>query len=172
MERRSNRSRKPKIHFDDQIAQSSKPSKPSTVPKVSAKPTKPTAKSNEKPLKLPTNLPVSDPIEDLCSQTAKLDIKAKKKAKSDEIARLTKLGFQGVLEEVKPLEEVKFEPFNPGDHREPKVNIPSNIDPADPLALLDLFITPKMYATIAENTNLYAISKNAPIAPTKSSSQY
>jgi hypothetical protein len=29
-----------------------------------------------------------------------------------------------------------------------------------------------MYAIIAENTNLYAISKNAPIAPTKSSSRY
>ena len=29
-----------------------------------------------------------------------------------------------------------------------------------------------MYATIAENTNLYAISKNAPTAPTKLNSRY
>jgi hypothetical protein len=93
-------------------------------------------------------------------------------AKSTEIARLSKLGFQGVLEEIKPLKEVEFEPFILGDHREPKVNIPSNIDTTDPLALLDLFIPPEMYAIIAENTNLYAISKNAPIARTKSNSRY
>ena len=43
------------------------------------------------------------------------------------------------MEEAKPLKDVQFEPFNPGDHREPKVNFPSNIDPTDPLALLDLF---------------------------------
>ena len=40
------------------------------------------------------------------------------------------------------------------------------------MALLDLFIPPEMYAIIAENTNLYAISKNAPIARTKSNSRY
>jgi hypothetical protein len=197
-ERRSNRSRKPKIHFDE-IAQpsgpskpskplskpSKAPSKPSTAPNASTKPTPttkptekppPTAKSNAKPSKSPTNLPISDPVEDLYSQTAKLDIKAdikaKKQAKLAEIARLSKLGFQGVLEEIKPLKEVEFEPFILGDHREPKVNIPSNIDTTDPLALLDLFIPPEMYATIAENTNLYAISKNAPMARTKSNSRY
>jgi hypothetical protein len=70
------------------------------------------------------------------------------------------------------LKEVEYEPLILGDHREPKVNIPSNIDSTDPLALLDLFIPPAMYAIIAENTNLYAISKNASIAPTKSSSRY
>jgi len=63
-----------------------------------------------------TNLPILDPIEGLSSQITKLDIKAKKKAKSDEIARLTKLGFQGVLEEIKPLKEVEFEPLVLGDH--------------------------------------------------------
>jgi hypothetical protein len=56
-----------------------------------------------------------------------------KKAKSDEISRLTKLGFQGVLKEI------EYKPLILGDHRAPKVNIPSNIDAADPLALLDLF---------------------------------
>jgi hypothetical protein len=76
------------------------------------------------------------------------------------------------LEEIKPLKEVEFEPFILGDHREPKVNIPSNIDTTDPLALLDLFIPPEMYATIVANTNLYAISKNAPMARTKSNSRY
>jgi hypothetical protein len=70
------------------------------------------------------------------------------------------LGLKGVMEEAKPLKDVQFEPFNPGDHREPKVNIPSNIDTMDPLALLDLIIPPEIYAIIAENTNSYAISRN------------
>ena len=81
-ERRSNRSRKPKIHFDE-IAQPSGPSKPSkapskpfTTPKASIKPTPttkptekppPTAKSNAKPSKSPTNLPILDLVEDLYS---------------------------------------------------------------------------------------------------------
>jgi hypothetical protein len=86
--------------------------------------------------------------------------------KAIEIARLKALGFKGVMEEVKPLKDVQFEPFNPRDHREPKVNIPSNIDPTDLLALLDLFIPPKIYIIIAENTNLYAIAYNAPTVAT------
>ena len=52
-ERRSNRSRKPKVHFDDQIAQPSRPSKSSRAPKALAKPTKSTAKPTAKPLKPP-----------------------------------------------------------------------------------------------------------------------
>ena len=63
-------------------------------------------------------------------------------------------------------EDVVFEPFSPGIPRDPEVNIPSNIDATDPLALLDLFITPEMYAIIAENTNLYAIANDAPTART------
>ena len=176
--RRSNRSRKPKIYFDE-IVQPSRPSKPSIKPTASTKPP-PATKSSRTPLESPLDPPLESPIDpqildlvkDLCSQTAKLDIKAKKKAKSDEIGRLTKLGFQGVLEEIKPLKEVEYEPLILGDHREPKVNIPSNIDSTDPLALLDLFIPPIIYTTITENTNLYAISKNAPTAPTKSNSRY
>jgi hypothetical protein len=120
-DRRSNRSRKPKVHFDE-IVQSLGPSKPSTAPKkplttpkASTKPL-PTTKSSKTPLELPTDLLILDLVEELCSQTAKLDIKAKKKAKSDEISRLTKLGFQGVLEEIKPLKEVKYEPLILGDH--------------------------------------------------------
>ena len=77
-ERRSNRSRKPKIHFDNQITQSSRPSNPSIASKASGKPTNPTtkptqkplppaAKFNEKPSKSSTNLPILDPVEDLCS---------------------------------------------------------------------------------------------------------
>ena len=160
IERRSNRSRKPKIHFDE-IVQSSGPSKPSNAPKKPSKTSKcstkppPTAKSSktlsETPLETPLDTldpPILDPIEELCSQIAELDIKAKKKAKSDEISRLTKLGFHGVLVEVKPLKEVEFEPFVPGDHQEPKLNIPSNIDPTDPLALLDLFIPTTIYAVM------------------------
>src|SRR6266536_1307604 len=52
-ERRSNRPRKPKVHFDDQIAQPSRPSKSSRAPKALAKPTKSTAKPTAKPLKPP-----------------------------------------------------------------------------------------------------------------------
>jgi hypothetical protein len=173
-ERRSIRSRKPKVHFDNQIAQSLEPSKPSIASKVSIK-TKPTVKPTTKPAAStkpfatePSNL---DLIQELCSQTEGLEIteKAKKKTKSEEIARLTKLGFHGILAEMKPLKEVEFEPFVPGDHREPKLNIPSNIDPTDPLALLDLFISVAIYATIAENTNLYTIVYNV---PTSTTSQY
>ena len=94
------------------------------------------------------------------------DPKTKKKAKAVEIARLTALSLQGIIEEAKPLKEVQFEAFDPGDYREPKINIPNSIDPTSPLELLDLFIPPKLYTTIAENTNLYAIVHNAPIAPT------
>jgi hypothetical protein len=36
--------------------------------------------------------------------------------------------------------DVEFEPFEIGDHLDPKPNIPSNIDASNPLALLDLFI--------------------------------
>ena len=47
-ERRSNRSRKPKVHFDDQIAQSG-PSELSIASNVPAKPIKPAPKSTKKP---------------------------------------------------------------------------------------------------------------------------
>jgi hypothetical protein len=100
------------------------------------------------------------------------DPKAKKKAKAAEIARLKALGLKGVIEEVKPLKDVQFEPFNPGHYQELKVNIPSNIDPTDPLALLDLFIPPEIYITIAENTNLYTIAYNAPTAATPTNQRY
>jgi hypothetical protein len=47
-ERRSNRSRKPKVHFDNQIAQSG-PSGLSIASNAPAKPTKPAPKSTKKP---------------------------------------------------------------------------------------------------------------------------
>jgi Transposase IS4 len=175
------RSRKPKVHFDDRIAQSLGPSKPSAAPNAPTKPTtKPTAKPTTKPTAKPAAKPAAstkpsaaepsglDPIQELCSQIEGLEIteNAKKKAKSEEIARLRKLGFHSVLAEVKPLKDVEFEPIVPGDHWEPKLNILFNIDPTDPLALLDLFIPATMYTTIAENTNLYAIVHNAPTSTT------
>jgi hypothetical protein len=46
----------------------------------------------------------------------KKDPKAKKKAKAVEIACLKALGLKAVLEEVKPLKDVQFEPFNPRRH--------------------------------------------------------
>ena len=86
IDRRSNRSRKPKIHFDE-IVQSSGPSKPSNAPKkpstVPKKPSKPsssstkpppTAKSSKTPSETPLETPLDaldplilDPIEELYS---------------------------------------------------------------------------------------------------------
>ena len=118
---------------------------------------------------------VLDEFEELCSQIERLDIKdpkAKKKAKAAEIARLTTLGLQSVIEEAKLLKNIQFEAFDPGVPREPKVNIPSNIDPSNPLALLDLFILSEIYTTITENTNLYTIAYNALIVATPINRRY
>jgi len=97
LDRRPTRSRKPIVHFDDKIAQSSVLKKPKALTKP-AKPAKPTKKPLKPPI-LPTPASpltesiVSDDInKELCSQTEGLDIKddlkAKKKAKVTEIARL------------------------------------------------------------------------------------
>ena len=122
-ERRSNRSMKPKVHFDDRIVQS-RPSKPSIAPDAPAKPIKPASKSTAKPKARPTTkLPKSttstkpsateptnlDPVQELCSQTEGLEItnkKARKKAKADEIVRLTALDLKSIIEEAKPPKEV------------------------------------------------------------------
>jgi hypothetical protein len=175
LERRSNRSRKPKVPFDEQYAQSLVPLEPS----VASKPVKSATKSTQKPppsakptTKSAADTPTLDPIEELCSQVEGLDIKAKKKAKAEEIAQLTQLGFQGVMEEAKLPKDVHFEPFKIGDHRDSTLNIPSNIDVGDPLALLDLFIPPKMYDILAENTNLYALAHNAPTTRSPTNSRY
>ena len=65
------------------------------------------------------------------------------------------------MDKIKSLENIKFEPFLSGNHQELKVNIPPTTGLTDPLALLNLFISPQMYITIAENTNLYATAQNA-----------
>ena len=135
-ERRSNRSRKPKVHFDDQIAQSG-PSEssiaPNAPPKPAPKPTKPTPKSTKTPKAKPTTKTTKstastkpsatkptdlDLVQELCSQTEGLNIteKAKKKAKADEIVRLAALDLKSIMEEAKPPNEVHFKPFNLGDH--------------------------------------------------------
>jgi len=90
------------------------------------------------------------------------DKKDKKKAKAAELAELKKLPLEDIMEMIPDPKEVIFKPFSPGRPREPKVNIPPNVDATDPLALLDLFIPSEMYTTIEENTNLYAITNNAP----------
>jgi hypothetical protein len=130
---------------------------PASRKEPAAKPTKSAIPSTTEP----TNLSA---IQGICSRIERLEIdeKAKKKAKAEEVARLTTLDLKSIMEEAKPLKEVQFKPFDPGDRQDPKANIPSNVDALDPLALLDLFIPPKMYAIIAKNTNLYAISKDAP----------
>jgi hypothetical protein len=181
LDRRSMRTRKPIVHFDDKIAQSL----PSTKSKKPAKPAKPakTTKSALKSQKPPTPLSQAslaecddDLIEELCSQAQDLDIsnnlKAKKKAKVAEIACLNTLSLQEIMDKAKALEEVKFEAFDLGESREPKINIPDNIDPTNPLKLLDLFILLELYSTIADNTNLYAIAHNANTALTPINRRY
>ena len=76
------------------------------------------------------------------------------------------------MEEAKDSKDVLFEPFLPGNSREPKVNIPTNIDTSSPLALFELFIPPEMFPTIAKNTNLYAIAMNASTCRTASNTRY
>jgi hypothetical protein len=66
---------------------------------------------------------------------------------------------------------VVFELFSPSRTWDSEVAI-SNIDVTDPLSLLDLFIQPTIYTTIAENTNLYTIVHRAATAPTSTNSQY
>ena len=99
------------------------------------------------------------------------DLKAKRKAKAKEVAGLKMLQFKEILMEIPKTSDVVFEPFLPGRTRDPKVVLP-NIDASNPLSLLDLFIQPTIYITIAENTNLYAIAQGAAIAPTLTNSQY
>ena len=170
-ERRSNRSRKPKVPFGEQHAQSLVPLEPSRAPKATKSTKKPPLSTNPTTRSV-ANTPSLDPIEEQCSQVEELDIKAKKKAKAEEIARLTQLGFQGVMEEAKLPKDVQFEPFKIGDHRDPKLNILSSIDVGDPIALLDLFIPPTMYNILAENTNLYALAYNVPTTQSPTNSRY
>jgi hypothetical protein len=100
------------------------------------------------------------------------NLKAKKKAKAAEITCLNALSLQGIIDKAKALEEVKFEAFDLRESREPKINIPNNIDLTNPLELLNLFIPPELYSTIADNTNLYAIAHNANTAPTAINRRY
>jgi hypothetical protein len=180
-ERRSNRAQKPTVHFNEKIT----PAKPAKAPKSTKSATKSTkstksAKSTQKPKNpaaQPTQVLESDDIiEELCDKTQDLDIgnnlKAKKKAKATEITCLNTLSLQEIIEEAQPLEELKFEAFDPRDFRKPKVNILDNIDSTNPLELLDLFIPPKLYSTIANNTNLYAIAHDARTAPTSINRRY
>jgi hypothetical protein len=180
-DRRSACSRKLIVHFDDKIAQSlvlPKPPKPTKLRAKPAKPAKPAKKPPKSTLATLATLATSlakplvsdDAVEELGSQLEGLDIredlKTKKKAKATEITRLTTLSLQGIMEEAKPLKDVQFEAFDPRVPRELQVNIPANIDPSDPLALLDLFIPLEIYTLITENTNLYTIASNALITPT------
>jgi hypothetical protein len=99
------------------------------------------------------------------------DLRAKRKAKTEEIAGLKRLQFEEILKKIPKTSDVVFEPFSPGRTRDPEVAIP-NIDATDPLSLLDLFIQPMIYTIIAENTNLYAIVRRAATLPTSTNSRY
>ena len=76
------------------------------------------------------------------------------------------------MEEVRSLKDVQFESFLLGYSRESKLNISLNIDITNSLAVLNLFILPEIYTTIAENTNLYAIIYNTLIIRTFINSRY
>ena len=92
------------------------------------RPTKTPAKASVKvPMKVVTQSLPS--IEQLCSQTEQLDIeddnkeqftgndkKEKKKAKAEEKKHLKRLDLQGIMEEVKLSEDVKFDPFDLGHY--------------------------------------------------------
>lgn len=186
--RQSTRQRKPTIPFDVQISQSSLLSGAPKTQKPRAKPSK---SSQRAPIQVETN--DGDAVQLLCDQTKELDLdslppteetediedesrqetvsdkNAKKKAKAAEVARLKKLSLEDIIEMIPDTKDVVFEPFSPGCPREPEVHIPPNVDATDPLALLHLFISPEMFTAIAEHTNLYAISNNAPTAPTSTS---
>jgi hypothetical protein len=73
-----------------------------------------------------------------------------------------------IIEEAKPLEDVKFEAFDPKEQREPKIDIPDTIDFENPLELLDLFLPSEIYLIIATNTTT---SKNAQTEPTPTNRQ-
>src|SRR5436305_8096074 len=113
--------------------------------KVPAKAPKKAPKKVPKALKSTANPSTEQlDIEQLCGQIEGLDLeedilrpnnKAKKKAKAEEISRLSKLSLDSIMEEAKDPKDVLFEPFLPGNSREPKVNIPTNIDTSSPLAL-------------------------------------
>jgi hypothetical protein len=87
------RSRKPIVYFDDKIAQSlvppkpTKPTKPLAKPAKACKPTKNPAKSTPPTIATPLAKPLvlDDAVEGLCSQIEGLDVEedleAKKKAK-------------------------------------------------------------------------------------------
>ncbi len=125
-ERRSMRLRKSKIHFDDQTAQYSGPSKPLESPKSSTKPTiKPSVEPNPRKgsVKASTKTLTStlDLIEELCSQTKKLDIQnnpktkkakvkkiatIKKKIKIEKVTHFSKFNLNDILKEVKTLKDI------------------------------------------------------------------
>jgi len=125
-ERRSIRLRKSKIHFDNQTAQYSGPSKPLKSPKSSTKPTakpsiepnprKKSAKTSTKALASTLNL-----IKKLYSQTKKLNIQSdpktkkvkvkkiiitKKKIKAEKITRLSKLNLNNILKKAKTPKDI------------------------------------------------------------------
>jgi hypothetical protein len=194
-ERRSNRQLKPIVPFDEIIHQSAKPAKPRKPRTKVIKAGKPhydpasAEFSNneviwEDPVQIlceqtqdlnlqanPTKDSPSEVVEEAVEEAIEEDHKAKRKAKAEEIAGLKRLQFEEILKKIPKTSDVVFEPFSPGRIRDPEVAIP-NIDATNPLSLLDLFIQPTIYTTIAENTNLYAIYRGAAIAPTSTNSRH
>jgi hypothetical protein len=61
--------------------------------------------------------------------------KANKKAKEAKLACLKKLQFDKIVSMLPKPKNVVFEPFSPGQSRQPEVKLPPNIDASDLLAL-------------------------------------
>ena len=80
--------------------------------------------------------------------------------------------LKDIIEMILDVKNVVFKLFSLGRPRGPKVYIPPNVDATDLLALLYLFIPPEIFTTIVENTNLYAITSNAPTALTSTNKRY
>ncbi len=73
----------------------------------------------------------------------------------------TDLTLKEIQKRIPNRKKMRFKPFDRGYQREPIALIPDNVDPKDPLQLLNLFISPKMYELIARNTNEYAKTKES-----------
>jgi hypothetical protein len=94
--------------------------------------------------------------------TEEIEILGPKRRQKQKRTGLKSLQFEEILTKIQKTDEVVFEPFSPGRTRDLEVTF----------CLLYLFIQPTIYATIAENTNLYATAQGAAIAPTSTNTRY
>ena len=65
---------------------------------------------------------------------------------------------QEVIAEIKPIEEVKYQPLR-STPREPKLSLPADTNINNPYTLFSLFFTNDIIETITKSTNCYAQRK-------------